>query len=76
MIRPEFKTILLDQRGAAVIIWSFFTISIAIYLFISRHLLANPDFGRGLFLRRKLAGRCFGFSLSLTSAITFIGNAI
>lgn len=47
MIRPEFKTILLDQRGAAVIIWSFFVIFIAIYLFISRHLLANPDFGRG-----------------------------
>ena len=48
MIRPEFKTILLDQRGAAVIIWSFFTISIGVYLFISRHLLANPEFGRGL----------------------------
>ena len=47
MIRPEFKTILLDQRGAAVIIWSFFVIFIAIYVFISRHLLANPDFGRG-----------------------------
>lgn len=47
MIRPEFKTVLLDQRGAAVIIWSFFVISIAIYLFISRHLLANPSFGRG-----------------------------
>ena len=47
MIRPEFKTILLDQRGAAVIIWCFFVISIAVYVFISRHLLANPDFGRG-----------------------------
>ena len=47
MMRPEFKTILLDQRGAAVIIWSFFVIFIALYLFISRHLLANPDFGRG-----------------------------
>ena len=47
MIRPDFKKILLDQRGAAVIIWSFFMISIAIYVFISRHLLANPDFGRG-----------------------------
>src|ERR687892_165353 len=47
MIRPEFRTILLDQRGAAVIIWSFFVIFIALYLFISRHLLANPDFGRG-----------------------------
>jgi hypothetical protein len=47
MIRPEFKTILLDQRGAAVIIWSFFVIFIALYVFISRHLLANPDFGHG-----------------------------
>jgi hypothetical protein len=47
MIRPEFKKILLDQRGAAVIIWSFFVIFIALYVFISRHLLANPDFGRG-----------------------------
>ena len=47
MIRPEFKTILLDQRGAAVIIWCFFVISIAVYVFISRHLLANPAFGRG-----------------------------
>ena len=51
MIRPEFKTILLDQRGAAVIIWSFFVIFIALYVFISRHLLANPDFGRGFCLR-------------------------
>ena len=47
MIRADFKKILLDQRGAAVIIWSFFMISIAIYVFISRHLLANPNFGRG-----------------------------
>ena len=47
MIRPEFKTILLDQRGAAVIIWSFFVIFIAVYVVISRNLLANPDFGRG-----------------------------
>jgi hypothetical protein len=47
MIRPEFKTILLDQRGAAVIIWSFFAIFIGIYLFISRQLLGNPEFGRG-----------------------------
>src|SRR5918992_5949047 len=47
MIRPEFKTILLDQRGAAVIIWGFFVIFIALYVFISRHLFANPVFGRG-----------------------------
>jgi hypothetical protein len=47
MIRPEFKTILMDQRGAAVIIWSFFVMSIGLYVFISRHLLANPNFGRG-----------------------------
>ena len=63
MIRPEFKTILLDQRGAAVIIWSFFVISIAIYLFISRHLLANPDFGRGF--SYAAAGRAVFWLLAL-----------
>ncbi|MEX0806414.1 MAG: hypothetical protein WD688_24315 [Candidatus Binatia bacterium] len=47
MIRPEFRTILTDQRGAAVILWSCFTISIAIYLVIARHVLSNPDFARG-----------------------------
>ena len=31
MIRPEFRKILLDQRGAAVILWSAFVISIPIY---------------------------------------------
>jgi hypothetical protein len=46
MIRPEFRTILMDQRGAAVILWSFFMISVAVYLFIARSLLANPDFAR------------------------------
>lgn len=45
MIRPEFRKILLDQRGAAVILWSFFVISIAIYLVISRTVLANPNVG-------------------------------
>ncbi len=46
MIRPEFRTILMDQRGAAVILWSFFMISVAVYLFIARSLLADPHFGR------------------------------
>jgi hypothetical protein len=35
----------MDQRGAAVILWSFFVISIPIYLFIARHLLSNPNVG-------------------------------
>ena len=45
MIRPEFRKILLDQRGAAVILWSFFFISVPIYLVIARHLLGNPNLG-------------------------------
>ena len=45
MIRPEFKKILLDQRGAAVILWSFFVISIPIYNVIARYVLANPAVG-------------------------------
>ncbi|MGZ8500074.1 MAG: hypothetical protein ACXW5W_16760 [Candidatus Binatia bacterium] len=45
MIRPEFRTILLDQRGAAVILWSFFAISIPIYLVIARQILGNPSVG-------------------------------
>lgn len=45
MIRPEFKKILLDQRGAAVILWSFFFISIPIYLVIARQILGNPNLG-------------------------------
>jgi hypothetical protein len=44
-MRPEFRKILLDQRGAAVILWSCFVISIPIYLVISRSVLANPDVG-------------------------------
>lgn len=45
MIRPEFRKILLDQRGAAVILWSFFFISVPIYLVIARHVLGNPNVG-------------------------------
>ncbi len=45
MIRPEFRKILLDQRGAAVILWSAFVISIPIYLVIVRSVLANPNIG-------------------------------
>jgi hypothetical protein len=45
MIRPEFRKILLDQRGAAIILWSFFAISIPIYLVIARQLLGNPRVG-------------------------------
>lgn len=45
MIRPEFKKTLLDQRGAAVILWSFFALSIPVYLAIARQLLGNPNLG-------------------------------
>ena len=45
MIRPEFRKILLDQRGAAVILWSFFVISIPVYVVIARNLLGNPNLG-------------------------------
>ncbi|HKY09728.1 MAG TPA: hypothetical protein VJQ55_15875 [Candidatus Binatia bacterium] len=45
MIRPEFRKILMDQRGAAVILWSFFVISIPIYIVIARSILGNPNVG-------------------------------
>lgn len=45
MIRPEFRKILLDQRGAAVILWSCFVISIPVYIVIARQVLGDPDFG-------------------------------
>lgn len=48
MIRPEFKTLLLDQRGAAVILWSCFMISLVIYIVISRNILADPKYAAGL----------------------------
>lgn len=47
MIRPEFRKILSDQRGAAVILWSCFTIAIGIYIVIARNVLANPKFAGG-----------------------------
>ena len=37
----------MDQRGAAVIIWSCFMISIVVYIVIARNILANPRFGSG-----------------------------
>jgi hypothetical protein len=45
MIRSEFRKILLDQRGAAVILWSCFVISIPIYIAIARNVLENPNIG-------------------------------
>lgn len=48
MIRPEFRKILLDQRGAAVILWSFFAAAVAVYLIISRNVLGNPKYAAGL----------------------------
>jgi hypothetical protein len=45
MFRSEYRKILLDQRGAAVILWSFFFISVPIYLAVARHLLGNLNLG-------------------------------
>jgi hypothetical protein len=36
MIRADFKKILLDQQGAAVILWSFFTLSLFLYIIIAQ----------------------------------------
>ncbi|HEX7231026.1 MAG TPA: hypothetical protein VF452_11590 [Candidatus Binatia bacterium] len=47
-MREEFRKTLLDQRGAAVILWSGFFISVPIYIFIARHLLTNPRFGANI----------------------------
>ncbi len=48
MIRPEFRKLLMDQRGAAVILWSFFMMSIVIYIVIAHNVLDNPKYARGL----------------------------
>ena len=48
MIRPEFKQLLMDQRGAAVILWSCFMISIVVYIVIAKSVLANPKFSQGI----------------------------
>jgi hypothetical protein len=48
MMRPEFRKLLTDQRGAAVILWSFFTIFIAIYIVIAHQVLANPKYAQGV----------------------------
>jgi hypothetical protein len=53
MIRPEFRKLLMDQRGAAVILWSFFMISIVIYIVISKNVLANPKYAQGLSFAEK-----------------------
>ena len=49
MIRPEFRKILLDQRGAAIILWSFFVISIPVYIFISQKFVTAPSPGASSF---------------------------
>jgi hypothetical protein len=48
MIRPEFRKTLMDQRGAAVILWSAFTMFIVIYIVIAENVLANPKYAGGL----------------------------
>ncbi len=40
-LRPEFKKTLLDQQGAAVVLWAFFMVAILLYLWIARLILAG-----------------------------------
>ena len=47
MIRPEFRQLLMEQRGAAVILWSCFMIAIVIYIVITKNILANPKYASG-----------------------------
>jgi hypothetical protein len=47
MIRADFKQILLDQQGAAVILWSFFTISTALYIIIAQLVVREGGFLEG-----------------------------
>jgi hypothetical protein len=44
IIRPDFKKILLDQQGAAVILWAFFTMSIALYIAIAHWVTGDRGF--------------------------------
>ena len=48
MIRADFRKTLMDQRGAAVILWSAFTIFIVVYIVIAENVLANPRYAGGL----------------------------
>ena len=48
MMRPEYRQILMDQRGAAVILWSCFTIFIVVYIVIAHNVLANPKYAQGV----------------------------
>jgi hypothetical protein len=45
MIRPDFREILLDQRGAAVLLWCFFFAAIPVYFFIAQKVLETSSFG-------------------------------
>jgi hypothetical protein len=44
MMRTDFKKILLDQQGAAVIVWCFFTISVFLYIVIAQLVVAEAGF--------------------------------
>jgi hypothetical protein len=44
VIRSDFKKILLDQQGATVILWCFFTISVLLYIVIAQLVAAERGF--------------------------------
>jgi hypothetical protein len=63
MIRPDFRKRLMDQRGAAVILWSLFMMSVALYLVIARNVLSNPKFAAGLSLAETLRILLWGLAV-------------
>lgn len=63
MIRREFKKILLDQQGAAVILWAFFTVSISLYVIIGNWSSGIVVFSP-ILVSRRLSGRCCGYWFS------------
>jgi hypothetical protein len=44
MIRADFRNTLLDQHGASVILWSFFFVSIFLYVFIAHLVVGSRGF--------------------------------
>jgi len=43
MLRPDFRKSLLSQQGALIILWSFFVVSIFIYIAITHTVLGNSS---------------------------------
>lgn len=63
MVRPEFRKLLLDQRGAAVILWSFFMILVVVYIVIADSMLAKPRFSQGFGFGQTMRALLWGLTV-------------